>query len=84
MPPKIKTVQNFNYELAHALFKRCKFNLRLVAKALGMPYQTLIFILKGRRAPMRCVVTNIAMLLNVEENYLLRANSAPMSTIEKE
>lgn len=71
MPPKIKTVQNFDYEATHELFKRCGIVLQDVD--LGIKYQTLIHILQGRRKPMPEIVQRMADLLHVDFKDLLKA-----------
>lgn len=70
---KVKTVQNFDHEATHDLFKRSGFVLKFdVAPKLGIQYQTLIHILQGRRKPMPEIVQRMADLLHVSYNDLLK------------
>lgn len=72
MPPKVKTVQNFDYEATRDLLERLNYRVLDFANDLGRPYQTIVHVLMGRRRPMLDLVQAMAKLLHVDTEDLLK------------
>ncbi len=69
---KKTTVDEFDYEITRSFLIKIGYDIKSFAQDLGKPYQTITAILKGNRGATPELITQMASVLHLDYNDLLK------------